>query len=118
MAYTDFEDSKPVDTDTEPDVVDDTRNNLMALRDMLVMGAMPGWDMAPSGGTAAEPAYLLYSKNDTTEAIKAVLTWSNGNVTQIVFHYSTDDFSASDETIGTESITYDASDNVTAITWS
>lgn len=126
MAYTQFTDNKPVDTDTGPNVVDDTRNNLMALRDMVVMGAMPGWDFSEnhdSSGDPSQPDYLLWSKNDNTEAIKAILTWGisggeDGNVTMAVYHYSTDDFSSSDEIIGTETITYYTDGSVKTMIWS
>jgi len=126
MAYTQFADNKPVDTDNGPTVVDNTRDNLMALRDMVVTGAMPGWDFSEdhtNSGDSSQPDYLLWSKNDSsTEAIKAVLTWgtsggADGNVTTAVYHYSTDDFSSSDETIGTEDITYYDDGSVKTMVW-
>lgn len=120
MAYTQFADNKPVDTDTGPDVVDDIRNNLMAMRDMVVMGAMPSWNMTPSGGTAAQPATITWDKS--TERIKATLTWgttggADGNVTIAVYSYSSDSGSTYD-TIGTETLTYDSDGNITKIEWS
>jgi len=120
MAYTQFADNKPVATDTGPDVVDDMRNNLMAIRDMVVMGAMPGWTMTPSGGTASQPTTITWSKG--TERIKAVLTWgttggADGNVTVAVYSYSSDSGGTYD-TIGTETMTYDVDGNITKIEWS
>jgi len=115
MTYTAFADDKPVASDSGLTVVDDTRNNLMAMRDAVVMGAMSGWNYAPSGGTAEEPATLTYSKG--TERLRATLTWSGGNVTQAVWAYSSNSGSTFD-TIGTESITYDSGSNVTAVSWS
>lgn len=120
MAYNAFTDGKPVGTDTGLEAIDYMRENLMALRDAVVAGAMAGWDYAPSGGTADEPATVTYSKS--TERIRGSITWgssggADGNPTEIVWEYSSDSGSTWDA-IGTESITYDASANVTAVTWS
>ncbi len=120
MAYTQFEDNKPVDTDTGPDVIDDARNNLMALRDMVVMGAMPGWNVSKSGGTTSQPA-IIYWKNGS-EWIKAALTWgssggADGNVTQAVYSYSSNSGSTYD-TIGTETITYETDGSFKSSSWS
>jgi len=115
MTYTAFADDKPTVDTNGLQVVDDTRNNLMAMRDAVVMGAMSGWAYAPSGGTAEEPATLTYSKG--TERLRATLTWSGGNVTQAVWAYS-DNSGSTFDTIGTESITYDSGSNVTAVSWS
>jgi hypothetical protein len=71
--------------------------------------------MAASGGTAAEPATLTYSKS--TERVRASLTWASGKVTVAVYAYSSTSGSSYD-TIGTNTITYDGSGNVTATTWS
>jgi len=120
MAYNSFTDGKPVGTDTGLDAIDTIRENLMALRDAVVGGMMAGWDYAPAGGTADQPATVTYSKG--TERIRGSLTWgtsggSDGNVTQIVWEYSSDSGSTFDD-IGTLAITYDTSANVTAMTWS
>ena len=122
MVYTKFTPDKPVIADTGAEVIDYTRDNLMALRDAIVAGALVNWDMAASGGTAAEPAQLLYSNNSNTEAIKLLITWGttggeDGNPTSIVYRYSSDDFSTVDDIIGTWGGTYDANGNLTAETW-
>lgn len=115
MTYTAFADNKPTVDTNGLQVVDDTRNNLMAMRDAVVMGAMAGWNYTPSGGTAEEPATLTYSKG--VERLRATLTWSGGNVTQALWSHSSDSGSTFD-TIGTETITYDAGGNVIAVSWS
>jgi hypothetical protein len=123
MAYIPFEADTPVITDTGAEVIDDTRLNLMALRDAVVAGVLKGWDMAATGGTAEEPTQILYSHNTTTEALKLVVTWGtsggeDGNPKTVVYSYSNDDFGGSDEAMGTWTGTYDASGNLTAETWS
>jgi hypothetical protein len=60
MVYTKFTPDTPIITDTGAEVIDDTRNNLMALRDAIVAGALVDWWMTPSGGTAEEPAQIIY----------------------------------------------------------
>lgn len=117
MAYTPFDPTKPDATaQTLTQMGTSERNNLLAIRDAAIMGGgFYGWNMAASGGTAAEPALLTYSKG--TERVKAALTWSGGKVTVAVYSYSSTSGSSYD-TIGTNTITYDGSDNVTATTWS
>jgi len=120
MAYNAFVDGKPVAADTGTQFADFTRENLMALRDAVVAGTMAGWNYAPAGGTAEEPATVTYSKS--TERIRGTLTWgsaggSDGSVTQAVWEYSSDSGSTWDA-VGTQAVTYDAGGNVTAVTWS
>lgn len=116
MAYTLFNKDKPTGSDSPPTNADNTRKNLLAVRDAVVAGAFEGWDMSTSGGTAAEPDKILHTKG--TEIVRLDLTWNaSGNPSQIVYEYSSDSGSSYD-TIGTESISYDANDNVTGTTWS
>ena len=65
--------------------------------------------------TAATPQSMTYTKS--TERVRASLTWSSGNVTVASYYYSADS-GATYDLIGTNTITYDGSDNVTATTWS
>lgn len=120
MVYVKFTPDTPVITDTGAEVIDDTRQNLMALRDAVVAGAMVDWNMAASGGTAAEPTQILYSKG--TERVRLTITWGttggeDGNPVTVVYAYSANSGGAYD-TIGTWSGTYDANGNLTAETWS
>ena len=97
----------------------------MALRDAVVAGALKSWNMTLTvgGGSDEEPDEILYSNNTNTEAIKLDITWGttggeDGNPTVIVYHYSTDDFGASDETIGTWTGAYNSNGTLTASVWS
>jgi len=119
MAYNQFDDALPVSTATGPQVITDIRDNQQSMRDMIVIGGMQGWNMAATGGTAAEPTQLLYSKG--VERLKAALTWAtsggqDGNVTQAIYSYSSNSGGAYD-VIGTFHVTYDTSGNVTATYW-
>lgn len=123
MVYVPFVPDTPDITDTGAIVINNTRENLMALRDAVVAGALKGWNMAATGGTAEEPTQILYSDNATTEAIKLTITWGttggeDGNPKTIVYAYSADDFGASNEAIGTWTGTYGSGGNLTAETWS
>lgn len=118
MAYNDFTDGKPVGTDNGLVTVDYMRENLMALRDSVVMAAMPGWNYSKTG--TEQPSIVLYSKG--TERVRGTLTWgtsggADGNVTIAVWAYSANSGTLY-ETIGTETIAYDTSGNVTTVTWS
>jgi hypothetical protein len=122
MAYNAFTNGKPIGTDTGPDAIDYIRNNEMALRDAITIGAMKGWNYSKTDGTgsAEQPQYVYYKNG--TEWLRGTLTWGttggeSGNVTVAVWAYSSNSGGAWD-TIGTETITYDSSGNVTATTWS
>jgi hypothetical protein len=125
MVYVPFVSDKPVIADDGDVVINNTRENLMALRDAIAAGALVDWDMSLTigAGTAEEPDEILYSNNSNTEAIKLDITWGttggeDGQPTVIVYHYSTDDFSVSDETIGTLTNTYNSNGTLTAAVWS
>jgi len=97
----------------------------MALRDAVVMGAMADWNYTPAGVDLSQPDTITYSNNNTTEALRATLTWgttggSDGNVTSAVWAYTADDTVGTPtwETIGTEAITYNADGEVTGVSWS
>lgn len=120
MAYTHYQDSKPDVSDIGSDLVEDIRQNFMALRDALVAGAVYGWDMTPSGGTADQPVVIKFNRG-TSEYLKLALTWGTtggeeGNVTVCVFSYSTDD--SIYDTIGMLTMTYTSEGFVTAASWS
>lgn len=120
MVYVKYTPDTPVIADTGAEVVDDTRNNLMALRDAIVAGALVDWAMAATGGTAAEPTQILYSKG--TERVRLQVTWGttggeDGNPTQVIYSYD-GDAGASYDTIGTWTGTYDVNGNLTAEAWS
>lgn len=122
MAYTQFDNGKPLATQTGPQFADSSRQNLQALRDALIAsdGQLYGWSFAATGGTPEQPTTLTYSSG--TERVKAVLTWGTtggeaGNVTAVAWSYSADSGGAYD-TIGTRTVTYDSNGNVTAASWS
>lgn len=116
MAYTVFDPTVPDgSTQTGTQVLQAVRDNAAALRDACLMGGgFFGWNMAAAGGTASEPATLTYSSG--TERVRATLTWSGGNVTSAVYAYSSNSGTSYD-TIGTKTITYDGSGNVTNTSW-
>lgn len=119
MAYPTADFTKPDATaQTLTQMGQSERDNMRVLRDACLMGGgFYGWNMSVSGGTAEEPAEIRYTKG--TERVKAVLTWSGGNVTQAVYSYTADHTAGPPvwETIGTKTITYDGSDNVTSTNW-
>lgn len=117
MAYTQFDPSKPDGTSGDgASYTSGIHDNFKALRDAVIMGDMEGWNLSYSGGTADQPDYHIYSKG--TERVRLHYTWNtDGYITEIVYEYSSDSGSTYD-TIGTETITYDADYNVTATTWS
>ena len=120
MAYNQFDDTLPVSTATGPQTVTDIRDNQQAMRDMIIIGGINGWDMDATGTDPAEPTQLLYDDGGT-ERLKAALTWGttggqDGNVTSATYSYSSN--SGTDyDVIGIFGVTYDTDGNVTATGW-
>lgn len=121
MTYTHFDYQRPApQSDNGTAAFTATRQNLLAVRDGVMLGVMPGWAMTPAGGTAAEPETLTYSRGD--ERLEMNITWgasggTAGNPTSIAYRYSAD-AGATWASLGTETITYDSAGNVTGTTWS
>lgn len=123
MAYTAYDKAKPVNTQTGNAALLSAQTNLNALRDMIVLGSIIGWDYTPFIGTGSsdQPEYITYDNG--TEAIRAYFTWgtsggADGNVTQVVYKFSTDSGSTFPDTIGTCTYTYTTSGTVTTTIWS
>lgn len=129
MAYTQYDDAKPVGTDNGNTAISSMRTNMMALRDAVISGLMVGWDFTATAGTgtAAQPQYLYFHKNGaSTERIRVTCTYGTtggeaGNLTVAALHYTADDDplgSATWEAMGTFTTTYDSSGNPTSGAWS
>ncbi len=122
MAYDLFDYASPNTSQTRQASIDDIRLNLMALRDGVLMGLMPQWNLAVrnTADTSATPDYSipeLLKYSNGAERLYLYMTWDvNGYVTKIIYKYSPDSGS-NKELIGREEITYDGSYNVTATTW-
>lgn len=127
MTYTAYDGTKPdAATQTLTQMGQSERDNLNAMRDYLAtFGAMPGFDMSVSGGTAEQPAILYFKRG--TEWIKVVQTWGTaggeaGNVTKEAYYYSANSGGAWDGMADGAgkyvlTYTYDGSSNCTATTW-
>jgi len=122
MAYTLHNNTTPNPTSQNgTQAFDSTRNNINALRDAAILGGgFIGFNLTVSGGTAEQPTTFVYNKG--VERVRAVVTWGttggeDGNVTVAVYSYSSNS-GGSYDSMGTKTITYDGSANVTATTWS
>jgi len=120
MAYVNFEDAVPTASGTINELCTDTRNNLEAVRDAVVMGTASGWAFTKAGGTADQPGQIRYTKG--TQRIQGLLTWgtaggADGNVTVAQWQYRPTASSVY-EAIGTETISYDTDSNVVSTVWS
>lgn len=127
MVYTKFNNGKPDIADNGATVIDNTRDNLEALRDAIVAGALVDWNMDITIGTgsAAEPDEIIYKNG--TQWIRLDITWgtsggADGSPTVIVYDYSANS-GVLYETIGTATMTYDNTAGptfgaLTDITWS
>lgn len=122
MAYAHFTSDKPVIADTGAQIIDRTRENLMALRDAVVGGLMPGWGLTATAGsgTAEQPQYLVYAKG--TERVRLTITWGTTagaqyNPQVVLVEYSANSGGAYDS-LGTLTYTFDVNGNVTSTAWS
>lgn len=124
MAYALFDKNKPAGASNGPTVLADIRNNLMAVRDGIVLGGLPGFNCAASGGTEDQPAQYLFTGTgvNSTERINAAVTWGTtggalGNPEIIVFTYSSDS-GTTYVAIGTMTIVYTAGGYFSSYSWS
>lgn len=117
MPYKHYQPDKPVMTDSGQQIIDATRENLMAMRDAVVMGTMPGWDSYTSGGTPDYPAYMVYTRGG--ERLSMAIAWGSGDtegyITAIGCYYRLDD-GVTWQNIGTATVDY--STPFPTITWS
>jgi len=126
MAYTAFDSTKPVGTQTGTAFATSTRANILALRDAIAaMGSVQGFNYSYTTGTADQPTTILFKRS--TEWIKLVLTWGTtggeaGNVTKAAYYYSSNSGGAYDGMADAAgyyvmTLTYDSNGNLTATTW-
>lgn len=118
MAYSPFDSTKPVGSDTGPNIPVTAKTNERALRDAAIMGAMRSFDYSQSGGTARQPATIFFK--NVLIWVRGAITWGTTsgekyNPTQIVWSLTVDNGSNFD-TIATQTFTYDSSGNITAMT--
>lgn len=126
MPYPAFEDNAPVTSDQGNTVVDDTRKNLMAIRDQLAfLMAMPGWNAARDGGTTLKPAaYNIDKASPSTERVRIEITWgttggAKDNPTVMVEKYTADrSGTPTYETIGTLTFAWNSDGTFNTSTWS
>jgi len=121
MSYPHFDPARPdAATQNITQFAGSIRENQAAIRDIVVLGAAPGWAYSWSGGTAAKPSTMLWSKG--AERLRAACTWGTSggaadNLTSAVFSYSSNG-GVSYDTIGTHNINYTAGGDVSSTDWS
>jgi hypothetical protein len=126
--YTAFNSTKPdpASTDGGGTTLDHVRRNLLAVRDMVIMyGMVPGWNYSYSGGTAEQPADVLFTKSISGVNHKVKLTHTyngDGTVQKVACYYSADNAATwdnLDDDAGNfvQTFTYDGSANLIASTW-
>lgn len=115
MSYPHYQPDKPVMTDTGQQIVDVTRTNLMAMRDAVILGALPGWAESYGGVDPAHPDYMMWVHAD--EQLRASYTWEGDTPTVVTYDYSSDAGNTW-QTIGTETLEWDSSGTLPTTTWS
>ncbi len=114
MAYTFFDPANPSTTQVGSAFAASAKANILSVRDAVIWGAFPGssgYSYTQSGGTAAEPSSVTAILN--TERVVADLTWSSGNITQIVSKYYSSPSAVAD-VASTATLSYSAGE-ITAV---
>lgn len=120
MAYAPFDGTKPDPaTQAGTAIMNSIKDNERAIYDAINIGVLPGFNKSQSGGTAEQPATVLYTNG--AEIMREQLTWGTtggeaGNVTVAVFSKSVNSGTSYD-TIKTITLTYDASGNNVSTAW-
>lgn len=127
MVYTPYVNNKPDIADAGQDVIDDSRENLEALRDAIMMGKIFDWDMTVTagGGSASEPDEIAWRYQGTGDLeVRATITWgtaggSDGNPVTIVYAFTGNRTAGTPtyDTIGTLTNTYDVNGEITSNSW-
>jgi hypothetical protein len=120
MSYAPYDSTRPSASVNGTTFAQHTREQLAALRDMLVAGAPFGWNYSWSGGTADRPTTVFYARG--TERVRGTITYGTSggaqdNPTTIGYAYSPDS-GTTYHTIGTMTVTYTTGGDVNAVTWS
>lgn len=124
MTYALFDKNKPAGASNGPTVMQHVRDNLMALRDGVITGGIPGFECVASGGTEDARTECLFTGTGTnsTERIKVVIVYGTtggalGNPQTLTFTYSSDS-GATYVAIGTMTVTYSAAGYFSSYAWS
>lgn len=124
MPYTKFDKTQPNFRNERDEFVDNSRNQLIALRDSMVDGRLASVNnFRYSDFLTPTPLYIYY-ENAYQERVQADFTWGTtggalDQPTVIAFTHKADfQISTTADPIGTETITYDADGNLDTITWS
>ena len=121
MAYQAFDVTKPdAVTQNGTQVVQAIRDNIRALRDLVVTGASFGWTTTASGGTPEQRTTVVRANG--VERLRSAITWGTtggeeGNVIRVDYSYSLDSGSTY-EAIGYVVNTYDVDGNFVSQAWS
>lgn len=125
MAYSGLDDTKPTGSDTGVALPGTANVNDKALRDAILMGLFKGYDFSVSGGTASQPAIFYLKKNGGTVWLRGTPTWGSGagkdgNITAMTWDLSinsgADYTTAPGGNIGTTTLSFDSSGNLTTAT--
>lgn len=121
MAYMHFNPvkSNPASA-TLPQLNDRLYTDMMAVRDAVVTGIMPGWNYSIGGGAPHQPTQILWTRGTETIAINCTWGTTGGaadNLVGAVVHYRPN-ASTAYESLGTLAIDYTPAGDVTTATWS
>lgn len=124
MPYTKFDKTQPNFRNERDEFVDNSRNQLIALRDAMVDGRLASAHAFRYSDFLTPTPFYIYYENAYQERMQVDLTWgtTGGALDQptVAVFKRIPDFKIGTpvDDIGTETITYDADGNLDTITWS
>lgn len=117
MPYTEYDSTKPDGADDPAPYSADDLSNQRALRDMVIMGRVPGYVQSRTQGTGPSverSQYFTWYKSSTTSGFRMNITWSGYQMQSVAWEYTTD--GTNWNALSTQANTYDASNNITTTT--
>ena len=91
MAYESFQYDKPDPaTDTGITAFDNTRMNLLALRDAIVAGEMTGWNITVTDTNVdGQPESVMFQNQNAVEWVRMTISWNpNGAPATVLLEYA------------------------------
>jgi len=117
-AYTHYDSVNPLGSQTGPNVVVSTYNNLIALRNSILSGKIKDFvfERANGAGSADDPQFFYWKNAGTSIWFRATNTWTSGAITSQTWDWSNDAGASYASMHAADAITYDAAKNITAAT--
>lgn len=116
--YTHYDSANPLGSQTGPNAILSTYNNLIALRNAIMAGKVQGFvfERANGSGSADDPQFFYFKNATTSIWFRATNTWTGGAITSQTWDWSNDAGATWAAMHAADAVTYDSAKNITAAT--